>query len=88
MHVGKMGTITPVANLEPVLVAGTTVRRATLHNFDQVRRLDVREGDTVTVEKAGEIIPQVVAVNTAVRPKTAELKPPERCPNAAGSATG
>ena len=85
MHVGKMGTITPVANLEPVLVAGTTVRRATLHNFDQVRRLDVREGDTVTVEKAGEIIPQVMAVNTAVRPKTAEpVKPPERCPECGG----
>jgi DNA ligase (NAD+) len=85
VHVGKLGTITPVANLEPVLVAGTTVRRATLHNFDQVRRLDVRQGDTVTVEKAGEIIPQVVAVNTAVRPKAAQpVVPPQRCPECGG----
>ena len=58
-QVGKLGTITPVANLDPVLLAGTTVKSASLHNFDQIERLGVREGDMVFVEKAGEIIPQV-----------------------------
>ncbi|HEY3243364.1 MAG TPA: NAD-dependent DNA ligase LigA, partial [Phycisphaerae bacterium] len=57
--IGKLGTITPRAVMEPVLLSGTTVRHATLHNFDQAERLDVRVGDTVVVEKAGEIIPQV-----------------------------
>ena len=62
VQVGKNGTLTPVANLSPVQLAGTTVKRATLHNFDQLARLDVRCGDTVIIEKAGEIIPQVVDV--------------------------
>ncbi len=80
-QVGKLGTITPVANLAPVELAGTTVRRASLHNFDQVRRLDLHLGDTVTVEKAGEIIPQVVAVDPARRPPgAAPVRPPEYCP--------
>ncbi|KKL98616.1 hypothetical protein LCGC14_1822620 [marine sediment metagenome] len=61
-QVGKFGTITPVAELEPISLAGTTVKRATLFNFDQIERLGVRIGDTVLVEKAGEIIPQVVAL--------------------------
>ena len=61
-QVGRMGTITPVAHFDPVQLAGTTVSNASLHNFDQIERLDVREGDTVLVEKAGEIIPQVVGV--------------------------
>ncbi|MHC5144604.1 MAG: NAD-dependent DNA ligase LigA, partial [Planctomycetota bacterium] len=59
VQVGKNGTLTPVANLKPVKLAGTTVKRATLHNFEQIARLDVRCGDTVIIEKAGEIIPQV-----------------------------
>lgn len=85
-QVGKLGTITPVANLEPVWLCGTTVRRASLHNFDQVRRLDVHVGDTVTVEKAGEIIPQVVSVDRALRPHGAEpIAPPARCPSCGGS---
>jgi len=80
-QVGKLGTITPVANLEPVQLAGTTVKRASLHNFDQIQRLDLHVGDEVTVEKAGEIIPQVVAVNADRRPARAALvKPPTACP--------
>ncbi|MCJ7729135.1 MAG: NAD-dependent DNA ligase LigA [Sedimentisphaerales bacterium] len=85
VQVGKGGTLTPVANLTPVLLAGTTVRRATLHNFDQINRLDVREGDTVVIEKAGEIIPQVVEVKKERRPAhTVSFKPPKKCPNCGG----
>ena len=59
-QVGRTGAITPVANLEPVQLAGTTVKRASLHNADQIAKLDIREGDVVYVEKGGEIIPKVV----------------------------
>ena len=84
-QVGKLGTITPVANLEPVQLSGTTVKRASLHNFDQVQRLDVHVGDTVTVEKAGEIIPQVVGVDASRRPADAKpIRPPRRCPECSG----
>ncbi|HOA73268.1 MAG TPA: NAD-dependent DNA ligase LigA [Phycisphaerae bacterium] len=80
-QVGKLGTITPVANLDPVLLAGTTVKSASLHNFDQIERLGVRVGDMVYVEKAGEIIPQVVEVDIAARPADAEpIVPPAQCP--------
>ncbi len=72
VQVGKLGTLTPVAVLEPVLLAGTTVSRATLHNYEQIERLGVRIGDTVAVEKAGEIIPQVVQVDEKRRPKNAQ----------------
>ncbi|MCZ4410749.1 NAD-dependent DNA ligase LigA [Cryomorphaceae bacterium 1068] len=67
-QVGRTGAITPVANLEPVLIAGTTVKRASLHNADQIEKLDVREGDTVFVEKGGEIIPKIIAVDFSKRP--------------------
>jgi DNA ligase (NAD+) len=81
LQVGKLGTITPVAVLEPVELAGTTVQRASLHNFDQIDRLDVRKHDTVVVEKAGEIIPQVLRVVIEQRPKGARRIPrPTRCP--------
>lgn len=66
-QVGRTGAITPVANLAPVQLAGTTVRRASLHNADQIAKLDIRVGDYVYVEKGGEIIPKIVGVNTAVR---------------------
>lgn len=66
-QVGRTGAITPVAELEPVLIAGTTVRRASLHNADQIEALDIRLGDSVFVEKGGEIIPKVIAVDLAAR---------------------
>ncbi|MDC0009589.1 NAD-dependent DNA ligase LigA, partial [Winogradskyella sp.] len=67
-QVGRTGAITPVANLQPVELAGTTVKRASLHNADQIAKLDIREGDTVFVEKGGEIIPKIIAVDLAKRP--------------------
>lgn len=67
-QVGRTGAITPVANLEPVRLAGTTVRRASLHNAEQIELLDIRVGDAVRVEKGGEIIPKIVGVDLAQRP--------------------
>ncbi|MCB0380778.1 MAG: NAD-dependent DNA ligase LigA [Flavobacteriales bacterium] len=66
-QVGRTGAITPVANLDPVLLAGTTVKRASLHNADQIEKLDIREGDWVFVEKGGEIIPKIVGVEASQR---------------------
>lgn len=66
-QVGRTGAITPVANLDPVLLAGTTVKRASLHNADQIAKYDIREGDTVFVEKGGEIIPKIIGVDFAKR---------------------
>ncbi|TDI73607.1 MAG: NAD-dependent DNA ligase LigA [Bacteroidetes bacterium] len=66
-QVGRTGAITPVANLEPVALAGTVVKRASLHNADQIAKLDIREGDTVLVEKGGEIIPKIVGVEFSSR---------------------
>ncbi|RZW48006.1 MAG: NAD-dependent DNA ligase LigA [Flavobacteriaceae bacterium] len=67
-QVGRTGAITPVANLEPVELAGTTVKRASLHNADQIEKLDIREGDEVYVEKGGEIIPKIISVELSKRP--------------------
>jgi DNA ligase (NAD+) len=71
-QVGRTGAITPVANLEPVQLAGTTVKRASLHNADQIEKLDIREGDMVYVEKGGEIIPKIVGVDLLQRPNNSE----------------
>ncbi len=81
VQVGRLGTVTPVAELEPVFLSGTTVTHSTLHNMDEVARLDVREGDTVVVHKAGEIIPQILRVVKEKRPaKARKFKMPEKCP--------
>jgi DNA ligase (NAD+) len=72
MQVGRTGAITPVAELDPVLLAGSTVARATLHNADEIARKDIREGDTVRIQKAGEIIPQVLKVVLERRPTDAQ----------------
>ena len=71
-QVGRTGSITPVANLEPVQLAGTIVKRASLHNADQIEKLDIRVGDTVFVEKGGEIIPKIIAVDLSKRPANSQ----------------
>ncbi len=81
IQVGKSGALTPVAELEPVQLAGTTVKRASLYNFDDLARKDLRVGDTVEVQKAGEIIPQVLRFVPESRPKNAKSFPiPAACP--------
>lgn len=86
VQVGRLGTLTPVAHLRPVKLAGTVVKRATLHNEDQIRRLGVKIGDTVVIRKAGEIIPEVVSVLPKMRTgKERAFYMPKKCP-ACGSA--
>ena len=81
MNVGRTGTLTPVAYFDPVLLAGTTVKRATLHNYEDLARKDVRVGDTVVVEKGGDVIPKVVRVVLEKRPPDAPAYVmPSRCP--------
>lgn len=81
-QIGRLGTLTPVAHLEPVKLAGTTVSRSTLHNLDEIERLDVRLNDRVVIEKAGEIIPKVIEVVREERPKNAEvIAVPQVCPS-------
>lgn len=81
IQVGRTGVLTPVAELEPVLLSGTTVARATLHNKDEIERKDIRVGDYVLVEKAGEIIPAVIEVNRKRRaPECRPYRFPEKCP--------
>jgi len=81
LEVGRLGTITPVANLSPVKLAGTTVKRASLHNFDQIERLGVEIGDFINVRKAGEIIPEIISVNLKKRPSnTLKIEVPSSCP--------
>ncbi len=80
-QVGRTGTVTPVANLKPVLLAGTVVKRATLHNMDEIDRLGIRVGDFVMVEKGGEIIPKITSVNLDKRPaKTQAIASLSQCP--------
>jgi len=81
LNVGRTGALTPTAVLDPVHIAGVTVRRASLHNEDEIRRKDIRVGDTVWVERAGDVIPQVVSVILDQRPANSEaFVMPERCP--------
>ncbi|HUT30101.1 MAG TPA: NAD-dependent DNA ligase LigA [Sedimentisphaerales bacterium] len=86
VQVGKSGILTPVANLTPVPLAGTTVKRASLHNFDMLAKLDVRRGDTVVIEKAGEIIPQVLNVEIEQRKSAVSecFAIPANCPECGG----
>lgn len=85
VQVGRTGVLTPKAVIEPVRLAGTTVTNATLHNQDFVDKLDIRVGDTVVVQKAGEIIPEVLSVNRALRPEgTVPFHLPETCPECGG----
>ena len=80
-QVGRTGAVTPVAELEPVLVAGTTVKRATLHNYEDLGDKDIRVDDTVLIEKGGDIIPKVVSVFKDRRgPKSQRFEPPDECP--------
>ena len=80
LQVGRLGTITPVAELEPVLLAGTTIKRASLHNQEEIQRKDIRIGDQVKVEKAGEIIPQVLEVVPNKLKRNAPYLFPKSCP--------
>lgn len=80
-QVGRTGAVTPVAELDPVFLAGSTISRATLHNFDEITRKDIREGDKVIIEKGGDVIPKVVSVVLSERGKNIKrTKPPEKCP--------
>lgn len=84
---GRTGTVTPVAVMQPVLLSGSMVERASLHNFEELARKDVRVGDVVQVRKAGEIIPEVIAVVERTNPDAPAVQPPTHCPSC-GSPTG
>jgi DNA ligase (NAD+) len=85
VYVGRIGSLTPVAKLEPVQLAGVTISNASLHNLDEIRRKDVREGDTVLIERAGDVIPYVVRVTVNGEPRAAQFQMPRACPECGGA---
>ncbi|MCY3790219.1 MAG: NAD-dependent DNA ligase LigA [Gemmatimonadetes bacterium] len=88
LQVGRTGAVTPVAILEPVPLAGSTIARASLHNADEIRRKDIRIGDTVLIEKGGDVIPKVVGIDRSERPDdSAEYVFPNQCPSCRGPLT-
>ncbi|MCH9812240.1 NAD-dependent DNA ligase LigA [bacterium] len=84
VQVGRTGVLTPVANLTPVLLSGSTISRATLHNQDEIDRKDIREGDRVIIEKGGDVIPKVVSVIQTSKKRAPKWKMPTSCPHCAG----
>src|SRR5579862_817078 len=84
-YVGRIGSLTPVAKLAPVQLAGVTISNASLHNLDEIRRKDIREGDTVLIERAGDVIPYVVRVTQPAEPRADEFQMPEHCPVCGGA---
>jgi DNA ligase (NAD+) len=85
VQVGRIGSLTPVAKLEAVQLAGVTISNASLHNLDEIRRKDVRIGDTVLIERAGDVIPYVVRVTDKGRPRAPEFEMPAHCPECGGA---
>lgn len=85
VQVGRIGSLTPVAKLEPVALAGVTISNASLHNLDEIRRKDIRAGDTVLIERAGDVIPYVVRVTKKGHPRAAEFQMPRHCPECGGA---
>jgi len=84
VQVGRTGVLTPVAELEPVICAGVTISRATLHNFDEINRLGIKIGDRVLVERAGDVIPKIIKVVESAKGKRKRLGVPSRCPECGG----
>ncbi len=86
VQVGRVGSFTPVAKLRPVALAGVTISNASLHNLDEIRRKDIRENDTVLIERAGDVIPYVVRVTRQAHPRHSEFMMPRRCPECGAAA--
>ena len=85
VYVGRIGSLTPVAQLEPVQLGGVTIANASLHNLDEIRRKDVREGDYIMLERAGDVIPYVVHVTRKGKPRAHEFQMPKHCPECGGA---
>ena len=85
VQVGRIGSLTPVAKLEPVQLAGVTISNASLHNLDEIRRKDVRQSDTVLLERAGDVIPYIVRVTAQGRPRAHHFEMPKHCPECGGA---